>query len=477
MFKKILIANRGEIALRIIRACHELKINTVAVYSEADEDSLHVKFADEAICIGPSPGSESYLLVPRILASAEITNSDAIHPGYGFLAENANFADCVEDSGITFIGPSSEVIRAMGDKIRAKETMKSAGVPVIPGSEGIVDTAEEALKISNKIGYPVIFKATAGGGGKGMRIVNNEKEVENQFIMAKTEAQANFDNGDLYIEKYFLNPRHVEIQILADDHGNVIHLGERECSVQRRHQKLIEESPSPAVDDALRKKMGDAAVNGAREVNYRNAGTIEYLLDKDKNFYFMEMNTRIQVEHPVTEMVYGVDLIKEQIRIAAGEPISPEVLAAKPQWHAIECRINAEDPENKFMPSPTLITAFHVPGGVGIRVDTHVYAGYEIPMYYDSLLAKMISWGRTREEAIGRMKRGIEECVIEGPKTTLPFHLQVLKDERFAKGDYDTSFIENFHFDPTLMKRGDYPGSIENKAKEIIEEVVNGPTE
>jgi len=476
MFNKILIANRGEIALRIIRACHELKITTVAVYSEADENSLHVKFADEAVCIGPPPGSESYLLIPRILASAEITNSDAIHPGYGFLAENANFADCVEDSGIKFIGPSSEVIQAMGDKVRAKETMKRAGVPVIPGSNGIVESVEDALRISNEIGYPLILKATAGGGGKGMRVVYSEKDMENQFFMARTEAQANFDNGDLYIEKYFENPRHIEIQILADDHGNVIHLGERECSVQRRHQKLIEESPSPVVTTQLRNKMGEAAVNGAREVNYTNAGTIEYLLDSDKNFYFMEMNTRIQVEHPVTEMVYGVDLIKEQIRIAAGEPISNEVLKAKPQWHAIECRINAEDPGNNFMPSPTLITAFHVPGGVGIRVDTHAYAGYEIPQYYDSLLAKMIAWGRTREEAIGRMKRGIEECVIEGPKTTLPFHFQVLRDENFSKGDYDTSFLENFQFDPTLMKRGDYSESIENSADEIIEEIVNEPT-
>ena len=354
--------------------------------------------------------------------------------------------------------------------------MKRAGVPVIPGSEGIVESVEEAQKISKEIGYPVIFKATAGGGGKGRRIVQSEDEVESQFFMAGTEAQANFGNGDLYIEKYFVNPRHIEIQILADDHGNVIHLGERECSVQRRHQKLIEESPSPAVTNKLRKKMGDAAVSGAREANYRNAGTIEYLLDSDKNFYFMEMNTRIQVEHPVTEMAYGVDLIKEQIRIAAGEPISTEVLTAKPQWHAIECRINAEDPENNFMPSPTLITAFHVPGGVGIRVDTHAYAGYEIPMYYDSLLAKMISWGRTREEAIGRMKRGIEEFVIEGPKTTLPFHLQVLKDERFSSGNYDTSFIENFHFDPSLMKRGDYPGSFETDEIEKSKEVVNETT-
>ena len=472
MFKKILIANRGEIALRIIRACHELGIKTATIYSEADEDSLHVKFSDEAVCIGPPPGAESYLSIPQIIASAEITDSDAIHPGYGFLAENANFAECVADSGISFIGPSAKVIQAMGDKALAKETMKLAGVPVIPGSEGLVDSSVDAEKIAVDIGYPVILKATAGGGGKGMRIVREKEDMDNLFSLARAEAQANFNNGSLYIEKLIENPRHVEVQVLADDHGNVIHLGERDCSIQRRHQKLIEESPSPAVSPALRKKMGDAAIKGSREADYRNAGTIEFLLDKDGSFYFMEMNTRIQVEHPVTEMAYGVDLIKEQIRIAYGEKISEEVLKAKPQWHAIECRINAEDPEKNFMPSPGLISAFHVPGGVGIRVDTHVYAGYVIPPYYDSLLAKMIAWGRTREEAIGRMKRGIEECVIEGPKTTLPFHMQVLKDERFASGDYDTGFLESFVYDPMFQKRSDYDEKVEDDIDERIEEVV-----
>ena len=476
MFKKILIANRGEIALRIIRACHELGIQTVAVYSEADEDSLHVKFSDEAICIGPPPGLQSYLLIPQILASAEITNSDAIHPGYGFLSENANFADCVAESNITFIGPPGKVISELGDKALAKETMKKAGVPVIPGSVGVIESAEEARKIAKEIGYPVILKATAGGGGKGMRIVRSEEEIENALSTASLEAQASFDNGSLYMEKFIEKPRHIEIQLLADMHGNVIHLGERECSIQRRHQKLIEESPSPAVSPELRKQMGDAAIKGAREANYLNAGTMEFLLDKDENFYFMEMNTRIQVEHPVTEMVYGVDLLKEQILIAAGEPISHEVMNAEAQWHAIECRINAEDPEHDFMPSPSLITAFHVPGGVGIRVDTHVYAGYEIPQYYDSLLAKMISWGRTREEAIGRMKRGIEECVIEGPKTTLPFHLQVLKHHDFASGNYDTSFLESFEFDPSLKSRSDYGGRIGLQPAETEKEKIDEPT-
>lgn len=412
MFKKILIANRGEIALRIIRTCKELGIKTVAVYSEADRYSLHVRFADEAVCIGPGPSKDSYLNIPRIIAAAEITNAEAIHPGYGFLAENAMFAEICESSGIKFIGPTPDAIEAMGDKALAKETMRKAGVPVIPGSDGVVETLEEAREIANEIGYPIMLKAAAGGGGKGMRILNDESELENAWQTARAEAEAAFGNPAVYIEKFIERPRHIEIQILADEYGNVIHLGERDCSIQRRHQKLVEESPSPIVTPGLREAMGQAAVKGAKSVKYRNAGTIEFLVDKNGNFYFMEMNTRIQVEHPVTEMVYGIDIVREQIRIAAGEKLNIKQRQLKPNGHAIECRINAEDSYNGFRPSPGKITGLHFPGGFGIRVDSHIYQDYVVPPYYDSLIAKLIAHGRTRDEAIARMLRALEEFVI-----------------------------------------------------------------
>lgn len=448
MLNKILIANRGEIALRIIRACHELGISTVAVYSEIDELSLHVRFADEAICIGPPPGNMSYMNIPQIISAAEVTNADAIHPGYGFLAENSQFAEVCADHGLVFIGPSAEVMARMGDKSVAKETMMNANVPVIPGSEGKVRTAEDAKKIASDIGLPVIIKAAAGGGGRGMRVVKKMEDLENYFAMARAESQSAFDSPDLYIEKFIERPRHVEVQLLGDSFGEVVSLGERECSIQRRHQKLIEESPSPAVDETLREKMCDAAVRGAKEVSYESAGTIEFLLDADKNFYFMEMNTRIQVEHPVTEMVVGIDLIKEQIRMAAGEKIDPWMKKFKLRGHAIECRVNAENPEHNFRPSPGEITSFHMPGGTGMRVDTHAYAGYTIPPTYDSMIGKIISHGRDRQEAIERMLRGLEETVIEGIQTTIPFQLQVLADERFIRGDIDTNFLENFTYKP-----------------------------
>jgi len=412
LFKKILIANRGEIALRIIRTCKELGIKTVAVYSEADRYSLHVRFADEAVCIGPGPSKDSYLNIPRIIAAAEITNAEAIHPGYGFLAENAMFAEICESSGIKFIGPTPDAIEAMGDKALAKETMRKAGVPVIPGSDGVVETLEEAREIANEIGYPIMLKAAAGGGGKGMRILNDESELENAWQTARAEAEAAFGNPAVYIEKFIERPRHIEIQILADEYGNVIHLGERDCSIQRRHQKLVEESPSPIVTPGLREAMGQAAVKGAKSVKYRNAGTIEFLVDKNGNFYFMEMNTRIQVEHPVTEMVYGIDIVREQIRIAAGEKLNIKQRQLKPNGHAIECRINAEDSYNGFRPSPGKITGLHFPGGFGIRVDSHIYQDYVVPPYYDSLIAKLIAHGRTRDEAIARMLRALEEFVI-----------------------------------------------------------------
>ncbi len=444
MFKKILIANRGEIALRIIRTCKELGIKTVAVYSEADEDSLHVTFADEAVCIGPPFGKDSYLKIPSIISAAQITGADAIHPGYGFLAENANFSEICNESGIKFIGPSPQMINSMGDKSFAKDTMKKNGVPVIPGSDGCIQSKEKGIDLAKEIGLPVIIKATAGGGGKGMRIVWDEKDFDNAFQMAQSEAEAGFGNPDVYIEKFIENPRHVEIQVLGDTFGNVYHYGERDCSVQRRHQKLIEESPSPAIDSDLRNRMGESAVLGAKSVNYEGAGTIEFLLDKNKNFYFMEMNTRIQVEHPVTEFVYGVDLIRQQILVAAGKKI--ETLPTKPVGHAIEFRINAEDPAHDFRPSPGTITSLHFPGGYGVRIDSNIYVSYSIPPYYDSLIAKLIVWGKNREHAVARGVRALEEFTIEGIKTTIPFHLQVLRDERFLSGKFDTSFLEKFEF-------------------------------
>ncbi|KAB2925016.1 MAG: acetyl-CoA carboxylase biotin carboxylase subunit [Bacteroidetes bacterium] len=444
MTKKVLIANRGEIALRIIRACRELGIRTVAVYSEADRYSLHVRFADEAICIGPPPSKESYLNIPRIMAAAEVTGADAIHPGYGFLAENAHFADICLTSGITFIGPTPEMITAMGDKAFAKDTMRKAGVPVVPGSDGIIKDVAEAKRIAKEIGVPVIIKATAGGGGRGMRIVRDLDEVEKAFNTASTEAEAAFGNGGVYIEKYLEEPRHIEIQLLGDAFGTVIHLGERDCSVQRRHQKLIEESPSPAVDDELREAIGGAAVKGAKSVKYLGAGTIEFLLDKHRNFYFMEMNTRIQVEHCVTEMVTGVDLVKEQINIANGKRLS--VKKVRMSGHAIECRLNAEDPNHDFRPSPGKVTSLHFPGGNGIRIDSHVYADYMIPPFYDSMIGKLIVHAPTRQEAIDKMYSALDEVIIEGVQTTIPFHKKVMKSDRFRSGHFDTKFIETFEF-------------------------------
>lgn len=446
MFKKVLIANRGEIALRIIRVCRQFGIKTVAVYSQADRDSLHVRFADEAVCIGPPPGRESYLKIPRIIAAAEITGAEAIHPGYGFLAENASFAEICGTSGIKFIGPSPAMISAMGDKVVAKETMKKAGVPVVPGSDGVVPGVEEALAMARTIGFPVIIKAVAGGGGRGMRIVREEAELDAAFKTARHEAEQGFGNPDVYIEKYIEQPRHVEVQVFGDQHGNVIHLGERDCSVQRRHQKLIEESPSPVVDDEMREKMGEAAIKGCKAVSYENAGTIEFLVDKDRNFYFMEMNTRIQVEHPVTEQVTGHDLIKLQLRVAAGEKLPKKKIHQR--GHAIECRINAEDPGHGFRPSPGTITDFHMPGGFGVRVDTHAYAGYAVPPYYDSLIAKLIVYAQTREGAINKMAGALDEFVVQGIKTTIPFHQQVMQNEKFRSGEFDTGFLDSFQFTP-----------------------------
>ena len=441
MFKKVLIANRGEIALRIIRACKELGLQTVAVYSEADAEALHVRFADEAVCIGPGPSHQSYLNIPRIIAAAEVTNAEAIHPGYGFLAESAHFAEICEACEITFIGPSPDMISRMGDKAYAKKTMREAGVPVIPGSKGVVRDPKEARRLAEEIGFPVILKAAAGGGGRGMRVVQDPEEIESAFLTASNEAKAAFSNPDLYLERYFDRPRHVEIQIIADEHGNVVALGERECSIQRKHQKLVEESPSPAVDAALRKRMEEAAVLAARTVNYRSAGTIEFLLDQNGDFYFMEMNTRIQVEHPVTEMVTGTDLVKQQILVAGGEKLDESSLNHTLSGHAIECRINAEDPEHNFRPSPGKIESLHFPGGPGIRVDSHVYAQYVIPPFYDSLIAKVIAHGRTRDEAIRRMQRALEEFVVEGIKTTIPLHQRILASQGFQAGDLDTSFL------------------------------------
>jgi len=442
MFKKILIANRGEIALRVIRTCREMGIKTVAVYSTADKDSLHVKFADEAVCIGKPASADSYLNVAHIMAAAEITNADAIHPGYGFLAENAKFAKICGDHGIKFIGPTPDMINSMGDKITAKATMIAAGVPVVPGVDGLLDNVEHAKWAAKEIGYPVIMKATAGGGGKGMRVVWKEEDIEKNFDNAKAEAAASFKNDGLYMEKFVEEPRHIEIQVVGDQYGNACHLSERDCSIQRRHQKLVEESPSPFMTDELRERMGDAAVKAAKCINYEGVGTIEFLVDKHRNFYFMEMNTRIQVEHCVTEEVINYDLIKEQIKVAAGEKVSGKNYY--PQMHAIECRINAEDPYNDFRPSPGKITVLHQPGGHGVRIDSHVYAGYVIPPYYDSMIAKLITVAQTREEAINTMYRALSEYVIEGVKTTIPFHLQLMQNEDFKSGNFTTKFLEGF---------------------------------
>ena len=442
MFKKILIANRGEIALRIIRTCREMGIKTVAVYSTADKESLHVRFADEAVCIGPPQSSLSYLNIPNIIAAAEITNADAIHPGYGFLSENAGFSKVCEENNIKFIGASPDMIDRMGDKATAKATMKKAGVPTIPGSEGLLKSIEDGKSIAAKIGYPVILKATAGGGGRGMRIVKEEKDFEKAWNDARQESGAAFGNDALYLEKFVEEPRHVEIQIVGDHTGRACHLSERDCSIQRRHQKLIEETPSPALDQDLRERMGAAAIKGAEAINYEGAGTIEFLVDKHGNFFFMEMNTRIQVEHPITEEVTDFDLIKEQIKVAAGEKISGRNYF--PKMFAMECRINAEDPGKGFRPSPGTITNLHIPGGHGVRIDSHVYAGYTIPPNYDSMIAKLIVSGQSREECITRMKRALQEFVIEGIKTTIPFHIKLMDDPTFKSGKFTTAFLDSF---------------------------------
>lgn len=441
MFEKVLIANRGEIALRVIRACREMGIRTVAVYSQADSESLHVKLADEAFCIGPAPATRSYLHIPAIISTAVVTGADAIHPGYGFLAENANFAEICADHRIKFIGPSVDAINKMGDKSSARDTMRKAGVPVVPGTEGLVDDEREAFSVAEEIGFPVIIKATAGGGGKGMRVARDASELSRALSAAQSEAQNAFGDGGVYIEKYLKPIRHIEIQVMADAHGNVVHLGERDCSVQRRHQKLIEEAPSPAITPELRQKMGEAAIKAAKNIDYEGAGTVEFIF-ADNRFYFMEMNTRIQVEHPVTEMITGFDLIKEQIRVAAGEKLSIKQEDIKFRGHAIECRINAEDPERNFMPSPGRIDAYIAPGGPGVRVDSHCYPGYGIPPNYDSLLSKLIVWGNTRAEAIQRMQRALDEYAITGIHTTIPFHQKVLSHPYFQKGDVSTDFIE-----------------------------------
>lgn len=442
MFKKILIANRGEIALRIIRTCKEMGIKTVAIYSTADRESLHVKFADEAVCIGPPPSRQSYLNIPAIISAAEVTGADAIHPGYGFLSENAEFSRICSEYGIKFIGATAEQINLMGDKATAKATMKIAGVPVIPGSEGLIDTVEDAKRIAKDIVYPVIIKATAGGGGRGMRIIRHEDEFEKLWNDAKMEAANAFGNDGIYMEKYVEEPRHIEIQVVGDQFGKVCHLSERDCSIQRRHQKLCEETPSPALTPELREKMGEAAIKGASAIKYEGAGTVEFLVDKHGDFYFMEMNTRIQVEHPITEEVTDFDLIKEQIKVAAGVAISGQNYT--PKLYALECRINAEDPANGFRPSPGKITNLHLPGGHGVRIDSHVYAGYTIPPNYDSMIAKVIVSGQSREEVLLRMKRALQEFVIDGIKTTIPFHIKLMDDERFKSGEFTTAFMEGF---------------------------------
>ena len=442
MFEKVLIANRGEIALRIIRACKELGIRTLAIYSEADVDSLHVQLADESICIGAAPSTESYLKIDRIMSAAEIGDVDAIHPGYGFLAENPHFAEVCESCNIKFIGPSSRAMHAMGDKNAARVFARKAGVPITPGSDGIVETESDAIKIAKKIGYPIMIKAVAGGGGRGMRMAHNEPSLKSAFHGARHEAEKAFGNEQIYLEKLILNPHHVEFQIVADSHGHVVHLGERDCSIQRRNQKVIEECPSPLMTTGLRKKMGNAAVKLAKSVGYENAGTIEFLVDQDRHFYFIEMNTRIQVEHTITEEVYGCDLVKEQIRIAAGQPLSPHVAHATARLHAIECRINAEDPEKDFQPSPGRIAFYYAPGGRGVRIDSHVYTGYSVPSYYDSMIAKIITVGATRINAIDRMRRALGEYYITGIKTTVPFHAAIMRSAEFRDGNYDTGFIE-----------------------------------
>jgi acetyl-CoA carboxylase biotin carboxylase subunit len=444
MFEKILIANRGEIALRVIRACKELGVRTVAVYSEADVDSLHVQFADESICIGAAPSSDSYLKIDRLLSAAEIADVDGIHPGYGFLAENAHFAEVCQSCNIKFIGPPVSAMHAMGDKNAARASARRAGVPVIPGSDGIVQTEKEAVQVAKKIGYPLMIKAVAGGGGRGMRMARNEPSLITGFHSARHEAEKAFGNPDLYIEKLIVNPHHIEFQIMADEHGRVVHLGERDCSVQRRNQKVIEESPSPIMSPGLRKKMGNAAVKLAKSVGYQNAGTIEFLVDDDEHFYFIEMNTRIQVEHTITEEVYGCDLVKEQIRIAAGEPLSHHIVHAVPRLHAIQCRINAEDPARAFQPSPGKIGFYYAPGGHGVRIDSHVYGGYVVPPYYDSLIAKIIAVGADRKSAIERMRRALDEYYITGIKTTAPFHSAIMRSGDFRAGKYDTGFVERF---------------------------------
>jgi len=444
MFKKILIANRGEIALRVIRTCKEMGIKTVAVYSTADADSLHVRFADEAVCVGPPMGRDSYLKIPNIISAAEITNADAIHPGYGFLAENSEFSSVCQEHNIKFIGASSEMIDSMGDKATAKDTMKKAGVPTIPGSDGLLESVDQGMGLAKEVGYPVMLKATAGGGGKGMRLVHDESEFKKAWDSARQEAGASFGNDGLYLEKFVEEPRHIEIQVVGDKNGRVCHLSERDCSIQRRHQKLIEETPSPIVTQELREKMGEAAIKGAEAIGYEGAGTVEFLVDKHGDFYFMEMNTRIQVEHPITEEVTDFDLIKEQIKVAAGIEISGRNYY--PQLHAIECRINAEDPANGFRPSPGKITNLHLPGGHGVRVDSHVYAGYTIPPYYDSMIAKLIVSAQTREEAIIKMRRALSEMVIEGIKTTIPLHMRLMDDDTFQSGHFTTKFLDDFDF-------------------------------
>jgi acetyl-CoA carboxylase biotin carboxylase subunit len=444
MFRKLLIANRGEIALRILRACKELGIDTVAVHSEVDADSLHVKFADESVCIGPNPSGDSYRKIPALLAAAEITGADAVHPGYGFLAENAHFATVVENCGLTWIGPRPDTIRAMGDKAEARKLMREAGVPVTPGSTDVLQTEDEAAAVAAEIGYPVIVKAVAGGGGRGMRVAGDEDELRRSMGTAQAEAESAFGNAGVYLEKFLLNPRHIEVQILGDKHGNIVHLGERDCSTQRRHQKLIEESPSPAVDAVRRKRLGEVAVRGAQRVGYDSAGTIEFLLDEDGTFYFMEMNTRIQVEHPVTELVTGIDLVKEQIAVAAGEKLSLRQSDVVFRGHAIEVRINAEDPLAGFRPSPGRVDFFHMPGGIGVRIDSHVYQGYTISPYYDSLIAKLLVHGRDRAEAVARLERALAECLITGVKTTTEFSLDLVRSPTFRQGRVTTRFVEEF---------------------------------
>jgi len=470
LFDKVLIANRGEIALRVIRACRELGLTTVAVYSEADRDALHVRFADEDVCIGPAAPASSYLDTKRIIAAAEVTNAGAIHPGYGFLAENADFAEICESCGITFIGPTPDQIRSLGDKIVAKEMMKKANVPCIPGSEGVMGTYAEAKEMAHEIGYPVMLKAVSGGGGKGMRMCRDDAELERGFHIASTEAANSFGNPDLYLEKLVLSPHHVEIQLIGDTHGNYLYVGERDCSIQRRHQKLIEETPSPLLDEETRRKMGEAAVRGAQQVDYRGVGTMEFLADNDRNFYFMEMNTRIQVEHPVSEEAYEIDLVKEQIKVAMGEKLTIKQEDLKPKWAAMECRVNAEDVEKDFRPTPGKITGLHIPGGPGVRVDRAVYTGYSIPPYYDSMIAKLIVKARTREEVIVRMKNALSEFIVEGIPTTIPFHEQILANPDFAAGKYDLDFVEKIMSGNKEEKKSSAPVTMKRPGEHVVDD-------